>query len=76
MKKIWTMVLSLMFLFSLNLISCQQSNEKAAEVSDKAAVPTAGYGNKAAPSGEDLRKLIYEQTPYLKWALWPGKWNG
>ncbi len=73
MKKIWIIALSLIFLFSIALISCQQSTEKAAEVSDKAAVTTAGYGSKASSSGEDLRKIIYEQTPYLKWALWPGK---
>ena len=67
MKKIWMIILSLIFLFSLNLLSgCQQSAEKTAGT-------TAGYGNKVAPSGEDLRKLIYEQTPYQKWALWPGK---
>ena len=74
MKTIWTITLTLMFLFSLNLISgCQQSPEKAAVSNDKAAGTTAGYGNKATPSGEDLRKLIYEQTPYQNWALWPGK---
>jgi hypothetical protein len=74
MKKIWAIILSLMFLFSLNLISgCQQSTEKTAGSNDKAAGTTAGYGNKAAPSGEHLRKLIYEQTPYQEWALWPGK---
>ena len=70
MKQIWAIILSLMFLFLLNLISgCQQSTEKTAGSDDKAA----GYGNKVAPSGEDLRKLIYEQTPYQEWALWPDK---
>jgi hypothetical protein len=73
MKKIWTIAISLIFLFSITLISCQKSTEKAAEVSDKAAAPTAGYGSKASASGEDLRKLIYEQTPYKKWPLWPGR---
>ena len=74
MKKSWVIILSLIVLFSLNLISgCQQSTEKTAGSNDKAAETTAGYGNKAAPSGEDLRILIYEQAPYQEWALWPGK---
>ncbi|UCE93191.1 MAG: cytochrome P460 family protein [Flavobacteriaceae bacterium] len=74
MKKSWLIILSLIVLFFLNLISgCQQSTEKTAESNDKAARTTAVYGNKSAPSGEDLRKLIYEQTPYQEWALWPGK---
>ena len=74
MKKTRTITLFLMFLFFLNLISgCQQPSEKAVESSDKAAGTTAGYGSEAAPSGEDLRKLIYEQTPYQEWSLWPGK---
>ena len=74
MKQLWAISLSLMFLFFLNLISgCQQSTEKTAGSNDKASGTTAGYGNKAAPSGENLRKLIYEQTPYQEWALWPGK---
>lgn len=74
MKQLWAITLFLIFLFLLNLISgCQQPSEKTAGSNNKAAETTAGYVNKSAASGEELRKLIYEQTPYQEWTLWPGK---
>jgi hypothetical protein len=74
MKKIWSITLSLMLTYSLFLISgCQKVEEKAMEVKDKAVETAAGYDKMATPSGADLRNLIFEQMPYEKWALWPGK---
>ncbi len=73
MKKIWFIAISLMFLFILNLSSGHNLTLEAADGNGKAEVDSAGYGNNAGPSGEGLRKLIYKQTPYQKWALWPGK---
>jgi hypothetical protein len=73
MKKICTATLSLILLFSLAILAgCQKASEQASKSEGKASETSAGYGT-GTPSGTGLGKLIYEKSPYTKWALWPGK---
>jgi len=73
-RKLWTILLAFALMFSLSIISgCQKAKETTVKTTKKAVKAPTETASLAIPSGEDIRKHIFEQIPYQKWALWPGK---
>ena len=73
MKRLCIVAFSVILVCSLAILAgCQKASEQTSSVKGKTTETSAGY-SATALNGASIGKLIYEEMPYTKWALWPGK---